>query len=374
MRVALVLEYAESRPWDHTGPWGAALAAALAERGHEVTVLADDLRRPSMFEHAGVKIDLWRPNRHSLKHRPLGFRAWVERRAGGHRGVTLSLTRKWAGDVWVPMGRSAGDDLDRLLSHRGPVSFGMHGFQRTWIATGLLAERRARAEAERRSAVLSIGEPAFGGARVVPPTSPALREPMRFDRGAVRAALGLRDDAFVVVGSAAHHRDAAFGAALAGLGDASRRGVPVVVLMTGGRPYSVMERAREADAEGVVRALAQTMRMDALLAAADLAIAAGGPAASAGTGRLVAESVSAGVPVLVAGSAPGVTAVREAARRGRRWGAVVEEDSRAWADAVVLGADAAWRSRAVGDAGADRGVFSFERLVGEVEKVLGRGG
>ncbi len=377
MRVALVLEYAESRPWDHTGPWGAALAAGLAARGHEVTVLADDLRRPQAFEHSGVTIDLWRPNRHSLKHRPLGFRAWVERRAASHRGVSLSLTRKWAGDLWLPMGRSAGDDLARLLSHRTPVSFGMHGFQRTWIATGLLAERRARADATRRGAVvLSIGEPAFAGARVLPPSSPMLRHPVPVDRAEVRAALGLGERDFVVVASAAHHRDPAFRAALEGLGDASRRGVPVVVLVTGGRPHSVMELAREADAHGVVRALAQTMRMDALFGAADLALAAGGPVASAGTGRLVAEAVSGGVPVLVSGSAPGGSALRNASTRGRRWGAIVEgDDPRIWADAVVLAADPAWRSRAVADALAERGLFAFERLVGEVERVLGgRGG
>ncbi|MEM7754802.1 MAG: glycosyltransferase [Planctomycetota bacterium] len=345
MRVSVVLEYAHGRPWDHTGPWGAAFSRALAERGHEVTVFADGVADRDRFGDR-VRVEVRRSNRRSIEGDPLGFAGWVGERVRAHCGASLSLTRAWAGDVWVPMGRSAADEIRRLASLVGrPATFAMQSRERLWVLAALVAERRARAEAKRRGvAVLSIGEPVFAGVRTVGPTSPRLGDDRSSlsqsqsqpgsqspSRSAVRAMLGIGADEVVLVASAVHHQDDAFAAFLGGAAEVGAR-----VIVTGGRPHLVTRRAQRADAEKAVIAMGQTERMDALIEASDAVVVPGGDRGVRvrGTGRLVAEAVCAGRPVFVGPRAAGVGSVRGP------WGVRVGDD---WSRGLLPVMDAAWR-------------------------------
>ena len=377
MRIALVLEHADGRPWDHSGPWGAALSRALAARGHEVTVYADGVTDAHVF--GGARVELRRPFRRSMEADPLGFACWADRRAAGHGGVSLSLARTWAGDVWVPMGRSAKDEAKRLIGVAWrPAAFGMQAIQRLWLPGALAAEKLARWRAkERGSTVASIGEPVFRGVRTVGPTSPALvGERGAVDGGRVRRTLGLGADDLVLLASAVHHADAGFSQFLIAAGAfaveferSSGRRLRVVVV--GGRPHLVARRAERAWAERVVMPLGQTRRMDALMAASDAVVAVGGmrevDGRPRGTGRLVAEAVCAGVPVVLNATAAGVTAAR-----GSGWGHVVRGG--AWEAALRVAVDDAWRVRARAAALADRDRFGFERVVEALEGALERAG
>ncbi|MEM1183717.1 MAG: glycosyltransferase [Planctomycetota bacterium] len=367
MKIALVLEYAHARPWEHTGPWGIALSRAFAERGHDVTVFADGVANPGWFDDR-VNVELRRPLRRSVEADPLGFAGWVDRRTRAHAGISLSLTRVWPGQVWVPMGRSAAHEARRLLAlYRRPAMLVMQGSQRLWLPGAVWAERKARQLArERGSSVISIGEPVFKGVRTLPPASP-VPSGTKTSRHDVRMLLGIPHDTLLMVTSSVHISDAAFGPFLRAAGELGRRrGVRVVV--TGGRPHAVARAADAFDARTVVVPLGQTEQMAELIDAADLVVCPGGaePARGSGTGRLVAEAAMAGKPLVVGRRAGGAGVARSAS-----WSIVVDDDSD-WDEAMQIAGDDAWRVRASFAAANAAPGFAFGRVVDVLESELAR--
>jgi len=306
MRLAIVIEHALTRPWNDTGPWAAALASGFAGRGWSVRVLADTAldRRP--FAGAGIELMLRSPSGTFVKARPLSYRSWVDRNTGTHGGVTLSLTRIWAGDVWIPLGLSAREQWDRVRSGHSPIHGVRAALHTPRLVQTALAERRAARDAARGGVrPLGLGGPGALPDGVMTATRLDRAEPSRIahDRAAVRRALGLGAGP-VGLASAAHLGQPGWAEMLGGLAAGP---VEIRLVVCGGSPHAVAMLARRWGVGDRVMAISgvDPVRMGALIAASDAVVLPAHHPDRRGSGRLAADALRVGRPVLASAGAPG---------------------------------------------------------------------
>lgn len=356
MRVTIIFEYADMRPWSGAGPWAAALGAALVARGHEVQVLADGTSEPRAFAAAGVPLRLRAPGRRSIESRPLVFRRWVARElAAGRATATLSLTHLCHGDVWLPMDRCMREHWGHVTASGRMISTAMQTVTRPWLVSMPAAHARARRGGVLPGRIGPVGK--LGPIGSQGPVFPAAGLLTRPDAGAraglrerCRAMLGVVPTERLVIATALHSGAAAFRAAIVAAGAC---GVWLRIAVIDGRPHRIARLAARLGAGSVVMPLSTTRRLDVLLCGGDAALVGddggGGPTSLVQADRLAVEALRFGVPVLCgAGSVAerlGVTPVMD------------------WAAAF-----AAIALRDVGDGGADP--WPLAALVDAVERGL----
>lgn len=306
-RLTIVIEHALTRPWNDTGPWSARLSAGFVRRGWAVRVLADTALDQRPYQDAGVEVVLRRPAGTFVSARPLSYRAWLRGRIRDDRsGPVLSLTRIWAGDVWLPLGLSAREQFDLVRSGRSPLAAPRLALHTPRLLQTVSAERAAAADARRAGTPpLRLGGPGVSPERVMTATGLDQPTPERVlhHRERVRRRLGL-GAAPVALASAAHLAQPGWDAMLAGLA-AGPDGIRLLV--SGGSPHAVAMRARRAGVGGRVVPLSglDPARVGEVIAAADAVVLPAHHADRHGSGRLAADGLRVGRPVLAAEGAPG---------------------------------------------------------------------
>jgi glycosyltransferase involved in cell wall biosynthesis len=182
--------------------------------------------------------------------------------------------------------------------------------------------------------------------------------------------LGIGPDRPVLLASAVHLQRGGLRPMLEGVVEA-RRGQPsLVVVIAGRRTHAIETEAQKAGCIDSVRIIGATSRMDALLAAADLAVSPWVGSGLSG-GRFVADALRLGCPVLAHRGSPGAELVEPTHFGTPELGGIVARaTAQAWAQAIgetlsrerLTGAE-----RAARDAGA---VVSMDAMAARVESIL----
>jgi hypothetical protein len=352
VKILLIARRVSALPWT-TGGLALALARALNARGHELTLLCHDLDDTRGF--AGVAATrAMREFRTSTSDWPLGFPAWA--RSASRRvehDVSLSLCRSVGADVWMPVEPSAGAWLERRRASKGlPGTLKSltrhHGVLRAALAEAVRRPPRAAGRAGEAGIhrIVMIGQTGAGEAarhlassgldqRVVaaPHFSLLPREGVDESarrRVAARALLGIGPERRVVLASA--HADA--GRTLAplmqGVLDAHRRDARLcpLLLVLAGDSVAQHTRAARLGALGVVKVIGPTRTPLTALAACDAVAlptkAPRGAFEAGATGRMAADALRAGRPLLAASGAPGYELARAMLGDNARPGVIVD--------------------------------------------------
>ena len=337
MNLLLLADYAERHPWSPTA-WAGDLARALHAAGHDALVACDGTDDPDDFAPMRVLV---RDERRTARHaHPLRFARWARAVRARHADrACVSLTHFTPGDLWIPLGPRtiASVRANLLLRRSSPGSMAAYLADRPWLAHAALAERRARVAAAREGALrgalnapagpLPDGRTGLGFASRLPPPDAEHDASLRAH---ARRTLGLQEHDRVILLSGIHLDRPGLHEFLAGAAAARARPVIVAPAYRGYRLHRAAERAGMADR---VRLVGATARMDALLAAADLAAAPLAAPAGATTGRFVCDAIRLARPVLVRADAPGAELI--ALAPGDRPGVLVPDPApEGWRDAI----------------------------------------
>jgi Glycosyl transferases group 1 len=411
VNVLLIAEYIRPMSWS-TSAWVTHLAHALDSMGHRVRVVCDGIEDDAVMSDTrdrdpglGIELIVRRPRRTLRGSDPLGFQRWALDRIGDAPGwLTWSFTRDVPARVWSPLGAPIVATLVRAVATHRPLSAAMEIAHRPWAAQALLAERRAR-RLHRHSS--NQDEPNFVR---LPPASrfdPMSSEDLRRLRDRTRDALGIPANAQVLVTSAVHMdrpgllgmlrgferaRAAASPAPSLGADEPARHesarhesgaahpaisaspGAPIdaasskpTLLILGRKTHTIWKRCEQAGCLDGVRILGGTERVDAALAASDLALVYGSRPDPTSTGRFIADALRSGRPVVAQSGAAGSELLRSPDRSTPSAGIVVEDGTAAgWAASIGAGLSRGWRaiaSVAAARVGAD---LSMERVIGRV--------
>ena len=366
MKVFVLIERVSRAPWHHSR-WAVWIARGLGGRGHSVTLACDGISDPS--EVGRVRLVVRRPPFPMHKRQPLRFAAWARQlMTDGGFDVALSLTPLVDADVWAPIGPPEHAEAARLV-RPNVVSAVMNGLIRPWIPSGVItasdATRRARIA---RPIIARIGrvraapgETALGCAATLDPG-----EHLDALRRRTREILGIARDTVVLAMAITHHDRPGLGELVPALGPTLRgSGAELLVVTTG--PRTVHERLRRTGVRAHV--LGTTTRAAIFLAACDVMVVPQTAGAGA-TGRLVADAVRAGRPVLCARGASGDDLIDAPVRGSPAPGRVVVPIARGWMGALPLALDPAWRREAAMGARKLGPTLTLERLLDRLEPVL----
>lgn len=366
MNVLLVAGRLSGPSWTLTGTVRL-VARGLAARGHAVTVACQGVDDPQAF--VPVPVIARAPYEQNGSDWPRGLQTWARRIAsrGGFDAV-LSLSRCAGGDLWMPLGPSARAWISGALEAQGAVGLAKALYRHA----GVLAAPRPEPRPARIAVVGMAGRDAARSAlapsrldtRVVAlPFFASVRLPDALTRERWRADLrrtiGVRDaDTLALVSCVGHVGDSLAGvlAALKSINGGAARGGACVALVLARDIYHAHDRAVRANCAEWVRVLGPTSRIEAALAACDVALVpepapVGADAFSRGdTGRFAADALRMARPVLAEPFAPGAELLRPRPPHGSP-GAVVRTDGvepagAAWARALTKAMDPAWRDRA----------------------------
>jgi hypothetical protein len=318
VKILVIAEYIARRRWFRSHLAGS-IVLGLARRGHEIELACDNVGDPARF--TGIRLSLHRPLSSSTNRHPARFMRWAARqRDRAEHDVSLSFSRVAPADCWMPIGVPAASGAAALIRSLRPASVVMELSHQPWIPAAIACERLAarHATTARRLALGSVD--GLGYMSTIVPPGASSRDALR---RRTRDLLGIGPDEMVVLISDVHFSkrpaDALF-AGMASLGEAP------TLLAVGHSGYSVLRSARRAGLRRVCIA-GPTGRMDAALAAADVC-AAPFPTRH-GAGRLVADSLLMGRPILAHPEASGASLVGGA-------GALVETPTSAgWRDALA---------------------------------------
>jgi len=366
MRVLVLIERVRRMPWHHSR-WAVQIARGLAGRGHSVTLACDGISDPE--ETGRVRLVVRRPPSSLLKRQPLRFAAWARGLVnGGGHDASLSLTPLADADVWAPVGPPEHDEAARLV-RANVVSAALNGLTRPWIPAGVIAasdaQRRARVTQPIVARIGRVrpapGETALGCAATLDPT-----EHLDALRRRARAILGIAGEVLVIAMAITHHERPGLGELIPALGPALRgSGAELLVVTTG--PRTMHERLRRTGVR--VHVLGTTTRPAIFLAASDVVVVpqTAGPGA---TGRLVADAVRAGRPVLCARGASGDGLIDSPAPDSPAPGRIVVPIARGWLGALPLALDPAWRREAALGARRLGPTLTLDRMLDRLEPVL----
>jgi hypothetical protein len=259
--------------------------------------------------------------------------------------------------AWLPIER-AGEAIARSLQS-GPLGLALEIVEQPMLPVAALAE-----SARRPRSSLAIGAPIVGGvalgfaSRLEPPDP---REARRI-RSTTRSALGISDDQVVALVSATS-RDTR---ALRPILHAMAGGRSALLLTAGPRAHTIDHLAREIAPALPTRHAGPVSDMVPVLLGADVVCL---PGAREGTGRLAAEALAFGRPIIIAQGAPGSSLVIPHPS-GAPGLVVPSVEARTWSDAVTRITDQRWldkASRAAREAGEE---LSLSNLLDRLEEQL----
>jgi glycosyltransferase involved in cell wall biosynthesis len=396
MRILLVASTVSSRAWGE-GRFVADVVAGLSRRGHQVHAVAESVEDPAMLEVGPAgSVAARRPLRDNAAQ-PGGalrrFAAGAARRIG--HDVTLSLTRLVPASVWMPIDFGAAAWTRHVRRQGGPIRLLMKVPRHWTLPASLAAEARAPRILAPTGAVqrlLVFGRhAAVDAARLMPHLAGRIMDAgfaSRLERPTpaaaaslrrrTREALGLAAESRVVLASLPWSLASSDPDLLAFLGGASMLGSRSPALLILARDALAVHAAAvrlDGLAESRIRILGRTAHIDAALAAAD-AVAVplappAGPFRSGSMGRMVADALRWGRPVLVLPGAPGMELIHTDAPEHERPGlAVRAPTTEAWSDALARVADDAWLASAGAAAASAGATLDLDRQVDRIIEAL----
>ncbi len=348
LRIGIVTEFVRVFQ-TASSAWAPLLARELASRGHTVTVLADGIEHPDCFGSLPVVV-----HRHGRIHHgcePMGFRRWcADALAKINADATLSLTDHVAADLWLPLGPGPGAFL-RNLRHTTLVGAAMDLAHRPYVLLELLSQHAARRDAQKQSArrVCFAADPASQslpyGSLVLPTTAtlvpPAQNACMKM-RTTLRASLGIVPTTPLLLLSVNNHEVEYLSAVFEALAQLRAHSSATPRFLLASRTPTFLRH--QASAWGVQDAIlpaGSTRQPELLLAACDAVLQPCPARAGESSGRLIADALTMGVPVLADATAPGSSLIANGA--GIRLHAPT---AASWRDAILHACDPAWRARA----------------------------
>lgn len=345
--VTIIAELLVQRPGDPQAHWARALIERLAARGRRVRVLCDGSDVPDLARVAHV-IARRRIRTHGGRD-PAAFARWARRTLAALRheephGPRLSLSPFVWAEHWMPIGQPARSLWLRVWNYRArPSTLAVEALHALWLPGAALAERRAALDHARRGGVLlragaslvhsrwRAAEPLSLGYASLDTPVPQHDRPRV--RATLRAALGLEPDAPVLLASSLHGD--ARSAFFAGLAQAR---TPVACLLAGPSPHHAIEAARARGAARRVIPLGPSNSMPQLAVAADAVVCWRSHRGPLNTGRLAADAIANGRPLLLAPHAAGQSLFQQALHLGHGPpGIALEHDTPdAWASAIDM--------------------------------------
>jgi hypothetical protein len=374
----------------------APVLGALATRGHCVSLLAASLDDPSMFASA-ERVESFEAHTTSASDWPLGFAHWARSHARVHQAdAILSFSRIVGGDVWFPIEPTAGAWLGRARSAKSLLGLAYTCARHHGVARSLVVESLRRTPLTPTGApmhtVIAVGPTSAGeAARLLTPAglddlvvqAPYFSILPRFDKATreelrtrTRRILGISATALVLFAaapmSAGRELDDLFIALSAH--DARASAQENVLVLAAKESFALHTRAVRCGAERHVKFVGRTVHVGAMLAAADmcaLPIRAGGGARglfeSGATGRLAADALRLGRPLITVSGAHGYDLARITLGDASRPGLIVDSTGvEGWRRALRTATDERWlteSSRAAAAVGADLNLNAFVGLL-----------
>lgn len=342
---------------------------ALGARGNRVRLVCASVDVPDMFP-AVERVEAFGPHTTSATDWPLGFARWARARARATPSdAVLSFSRVVGGDVWFPVEPSAAAWFGRARSaksvrglayacvrHHGFArAMVVESFRRTPLTHGGMAPRAIVAVGPtcRGEAVRLLTPAGLDDAVVQAPffsTLGPLNHDDRADlRRRVRGVLGLDPEARVLFAAAPMAAGRELDDLFRALADVDARRAPVLIVACK-ESFALHTRAVKLGADARVRFVGRSARPDAMLAAADacvLPIRAGGGwrglFESGATGRLAADALRLGRPLVAASGSHGYDLARTTLDDASRPGLIVDSTGVAgWTRALRTALDDRW--------------------------------
>lgn len=398
--VLIFAEYLRSMAWSTTA-WIPAIALELAARGHDVHVFCDGIEDPAIFSIAPghLRVHTRRPMRKLRASDPLGFARWCGESLDAHPGSrSISFTRYFPGDLWIPLGRPIMQAIFHAMRAHRPATAAMEILHRPWAPKALLAEHAAQSRADRTHARLgdfrspsaspsapstSTGpqEPAWltplalGFASTITPSSPEHVESLR---SRVRKLLSIPESALVVGLSAVHHDRAGLRDFFEGAAAAIQSHVPpspdLHILVMGRKTHTLHTLVSACGAAAQTHLIGGTQRADAFLAACDVAVSTPTRVDPSSTGRFIADALMMGLPVLTTHTAPGADLLKPGPEQSVSAGLILDFPTPdAWRRALRTAASPPWRAVAAARARALAPTLTIAALVDRLSSGLGLG-
>ena len=398
MRILLIAGRFSRHPWSAAGTI-TTIAAALAHRGHTLHLLAHDMDDPEAFAHLGA-VTTMRRFATGTSDWPLNYARFAARAARNIPcDASLSFSRVVRADLWLPLDPSAESWIRHTLDAHGRPGLlkrlvRHHGVLRAALVEALRRMPRSASHAP-SPRILAIGPTSHGeAARLLAPTGldQRLAQLPYFStlpahsnadlaprRAAARALLNIPDARRVILCASTQYAGRTLAPVIKAIADLSRRDPrdPPMLLVLSKDAVAQHTRALRSGAIDHVKVLGPTSNIDRALAAADAvalpARAASGAFEAGASGRLAADALRLGRPLLAVSGAPGYDLCRLALPDGSRPGVVIEPSTPdAWARAIrqlldPMGLESA--QRAARAAGAP---LSLTPFIDELERHLAR--
>lgn len=369
LRIAVLTEFVRALPADNSA-WAPLIAAALAARGHHVTALADGIETPDAFGALPTIV-----HRHGRIHHgcePFGFRRWAARTlAKLAPDVTLSLTDHVAAQVWLPLGPGPWAFV-RSLRHTTLVGAALDIAHRPYIALELFSQRAALREAARMQATIArfAADPSStrdARVQLLPHASivaARISGDLEDERANARRALGVHPTTPLLALSATDHEADALAIVFEALAQMRAHSTAAPRLLLASRtPSRLRRRAALHGVADTLTPIGTTHAPEFWLAAADALLAPTPARTGDSSGRLIADALALGVPVIAHALAPGAQLITgESGIRLHAAGAT------RWRDAILHACDPAWRQRASNAARAS--VPSVQAVIDALEDAL----
>lgn len=385
------------QPWSN-GALVARACAALAERGHTITLAAQSVDDPALFARC-ERIHTFESFDQTATDWPAGFASWANRqRRNVAHDVSMSFARVAGADVWLPLEPSGGAWLAQARRSLSFKSLAIsvtrhHGAIRAWASDAFFVVPPTGEDAPIRR-VLAVGSTAAGetaralhrahglGERVlkVDPFTMTPAGPLDQRatlRAATRRMLDIAPDRRVVLISVPQGVGRLLDPLFTAARDLAERNLArsPILLALAKDCFALHDRAGRCAAAANVRILGLSERFDAALAASDAVAlpirAARGLFHQGGAARLGADALGHGKPLLALSGASGYGLARVKSSLGDAPGLVIDHNSPGeWGRAMAQLADDDWLGRATAAAIEIGAPMPFERFGATLEILL----
>lgn len=382
MRILVFAEYLFAGSW-RSEAWVSQTCTALAKRGHDLTLACDGGKNPSAF--APCRVIVRRPLRTWRATSPIAFSRWTRSIVSTTpHDASLSFTPLARADANLPLGGPIAN-LRLMVGLMNPIAVGLELLHQPLLPVAIALETSLSRSGP--GVNLRIGLPrdgdaaaAVGYASRLPWAGDAVQA-QRLARSRVRELLGIGLRRPLMLLSSVHPKRPGLEPMLHALAQAradARPALAPLALVVGRNGYSIHAAATRAGCPDGVRILSGTERIEELLDACDLLIAPGGAPRGTGTGRLIADALRRGRPVLADREAPGADLLDPGPDNSYTSpGLVVERrTAAAWREALGAGLNDDWiesAGRAALRAGSARSMDVFAaRLEASLERAAER--
>jgi glycosyltransferase involved in cell wall biosynthesis len=403
-KVLIFAEYLRSMAWSTTA-WIPAIARSLERQGHTVHVCCDGLEDAAIFHATSdtLQVHVRRPDRKLRASDPLRFAKWCRAQLDSHVGArSISFTRYFPGELWIPLGKPILSTVFHAIRAHRPATAAMEILHRPWAPKALFAEHFAQSRGDRTQSRIGLFElaphtpqrlgdlptpsdppeepwtqPLFMGyaSTIVPPSVEAAQN----DRARLRRLLGISESALVIAISAVHHDRPGLREFFEGAAATIASHVPpspdLHVLVAGRKTHTLHRLMEVSGIAGRTHILGGTARIDAVLAASDIAAATPTRADPTSTGRFIADALVMGVPVLATPTSPGSQLLRRTAEDATTAGLIVDFPSPdAWRRALRTAGSPPWRAVASAHARTLAPSLSIDAFTRRIADALGIAG